>query len=70
MELDCTQRKDVELAKRKFEDFNIDESIYVVDNRQSLHFKQVFKVLENVGLSKQRIAITYNTKWLNCLMVQ
>ncbi len=38
--------KDIELAKRKFQDFKIDKSIYVVDMRQALHFKQVFKVLE------------------------
>ncbi len=41
--------KDVELARKKFEDFNIEKNIYVVDNRQSLHFKQVFKVLEKLG---------------------
>ncbi|MGA4605016.1 arginine--tRNA ligase [Pseudoalteromonas maricaloris] len=46
--------KDVELAKCKFEDFNIDENIYIVDNRQSLHFKQVFKVLENVGFKQAK----------------
>jgi arginyl-tRNA synthetase len=38
--------KDLELAKRKFSDFNIEKSIAVVDQRQSHHFAQVFKVLE------------------------
>jgi arginyl-tRNA synthetase len=41
--------KDVALAKKKFEEFKIEKSIYVVDERQSLHFKQVFKILENIG---------------------
>jgi arginyl-tRNA synthetase len=41
--------KDVELARRKFEDFQIAKSVYIVDNRQSHHFKQVFKVLEKLG---------------------
>jgi len=44
--------KDVELARRKFEEFGVDKNIYVVDNRQAHHFKQVFKVLEKVGFEK------------------
>lgn len=41
--------KDLALAKRKFEEFDVDRSIYVVDVRQSLHFQQVFKILELWG---------------------
>lgn len=41
--------KDLALAKRKFEQFRIDRSIYVVDVRQSLYFKQIFKILELWG---------------------
>ena len=41
--------KDLELARRKFEDHKVQKSIYVVDNRQSHHFKQVFKILEKMG---------------------
>lgn len=41
--------KDIELARRKFEDHQIQKSIYVVDVRQALHFKQVFRVLEKMG---------------------
>jgi hypothetical protein len=33
--------KDLALAKRKFDEFHIDQSIYVVDAAQTLHFKQV-----------------------------
>jgi arginyl-tRNA synthetase len=40
---------DLALAKRKFEDYHVDRSIYVVDVRQSLHFQQVFKILELWG---------------------
>ena len=46
--------KDLALAKRKFEQFGIDESIYVVDAAQSLHFKQVFKTLELMGYEQAR----------------
>ena len=41
--------KDLALAKDKFEKFKVDRSIYVVDNRQSLHFQQAFKILELWG---------------------
>ncbi len=44
--------KDVELAKRKFADFKIEKNIVVVDLRQELHFKQVFKVLERLGFAQ------------------
>jgi arginyl-tRNA synthetase len=40
---------DLALAKRKFEQYHVDRSIYVVDTRQSLHFQQVFKILELMG---------------------
>lgn len=46
--------KDLELARRKFEDQKVDKSIYVVDNRQALHFKQVFKTLEKMGFEKAK----------------
>jgi len=46
--------KDVELARRKFEEFGVDKNIYVVDNRQAHHFKQVFKVLEKIGFEKAK----------------
>jgi arginyl-tRNA synthetase len=40
---------DLALAKQKFEKYHVDRSIYVVDVRQSLHFQQVFKILELWG---------------------
>lgn len=41
--------KDLALAKDKFEKHKVDRSVYVVDNRQSLHFQQAFKILELWG---------------------
>ncbi|NMC45980.1 MAG: arginine--tRNA ligase [Chloroflexi bacterium] len=41
--------KDLPLAVKKFEEFHLDRSIYVVDVRQSLYLKQIFKVLELMG---------------------
>lgn len=38
--------RDLALARKKFEDYKVDRSLYVVDSAQSLHFKQVFKCLE------------------------
>lgn len=41
--------KDLALARRKFEQFHIDKSIYVVDSAQSFHFQQVFATLKMMG---------------------
>ncbi|MFM1847253.1 MAG: hypothetical protein RL417_727 [Pseudomonadota bacterium] len=41
--------RDLALARKKFEQYKIDRSIYVVDDQQTHHFKQVFKVLELAG---------------------
>jgi arginyl-tRNA synthetase len=41
--------KDLALARRKFDEFKIDRSIYVVGNEQNHHFRQVFKTLELMG---------------------
>ncbi len=46
--------KDIELAFSKFEEFKLDESIYIVDKRQAHHFKQVFKTLEHIGFPKAK----------------
>jgi arginyl-tRNA synthetase len=43
---------DLALAKQKFEKYHVDRSIYVVDTRQSLHFQQVFKILELWGFKQ------------------
>jgi arginyl-tRNA synthetase len=44
--------KDLPLAIRKFEQFNIDRSIYVIDVRQSLYLQQIFKLLELMGFKQ------------------
>ena len=44
--------KDLALARMKFEEFGIDRSIYVVDSRQSDHFKQVFLTLKKMGFEQ------------------
>lgn len=44
--------KDLALAQVKFEQYGVDRSIYVVDNRQSLHFQQAFKILELWGFKQ------------------
>lgn len=54
--------KDLELARRKFQDYKIHKNVYVVDVRQALHFKQVFKVLEKLGFphAKDCFHLQYN----------
>ena len=41
--------KDLALARLKFEEYRIDRSIYVVDVRQSDHFRHVFLTLKKMG---------------------
>ncbi len=51
--------KDIPLAKKKFEEYQIDKSIYVVDIRQEFYFKQLFKILELYGFHKNMIHYGY-----------
>lgn len=51
--------KDIPLAKKKFEEFGIDRSVYVVDIRQSLYLKQLFKILELYGFHKKMVHCGY-----------
>ncbi|MEM6294176.1 MAG: arginine--tRNA ligase [Myxococcota bacterium] len=44
--------KDLALANLKFTDYAIDRSIYVVDTRQSDHFKHVFLTLKKMGFEQ------------------
>ena len=46
--------KDLALAKRKFEKYKIDRSIYVVASPQTLYFQQLFKVLELWGFPQAK----------------
>ncbi|MFW6013577.1 MAG: arginine--tRNA ligase [Candidatus Nanoarchaeia archaeon] len=43
--------QDFFLAKKKFDDFSLDQSIYVVASEQDLHFQQLFKILELMDFS-------------------
>jgi arginyl-tRNA synthetase len=51
--------KDLPLAVKKFEQFNVDKSIVVVDLRQGLYFKQIFKILELMGFDKDMSHVGY-----------
>ncbi len=51
---------DLALASYKFEKYKLDSSIYVVDNRQSLYFKQLFKILELAGYNQETVFLGYD----------
>jgi len=51
--------KDIPLNVKKFKKFKVDKSIIVVDVRQSLYLKQVFKLLELIGLKKEMKHLSY-----------
>ncbi|EKE10944.1 MAG: hypothetical protein ACD_15C00172G0006 [uncultured bacterium] len=52
--------KDIPLAIKKFNEYGIDSSIIVVDIRQELYFKQIFKILELIGFEKKMRHIGYD----------
>jgi arginyl-tRNA synthetase len=41
--------QDTQMAKDDFEKYHYDKRVYVVDNRQSDYFKQLFKIIELLG---------------------
>lgn len=45
--------QDIYLAKKKFEEFSPEQSIYVTGNEQEYHFKVLFSVLEKLGLASR-----------------
>ncbi|MDD4271610.1 MAG: arginine--tRNA ligase [Patescibacteria group bacterium] len=50
---------DLALAEEKFKKYKIDKSIYIVDVRQGLYFKQLFKVLELLGFKQEMKHLSY-----------
>jgi len=50
---------DIPLAIEKIKKYDLDQSIYVVDCRQSLYFKQLFKILELVGYKQKMLHLGY-----------
>ncbi len=51
---------DLALALVKFELYDLEESIYVIDVRQSLHFKQLFKILVKLGYQQKLTHLSYD----------
>lgn len=50
---------DLALAKAKLEKYQPDRSIYVVDNRQTLYFQQLFKILELMGYKQKMVHLAF-----------
>ena len=46
--------KDLALARKRFELYDINKLIYVVGVEQKLHFKQIFKILEKAGFKEAK----------------
>ena len=44
--------QDINLARLKEEDFKMDRSVYVVGSEQTMHFKQLFRILKMLKVSK------------------
>ena len=56
--------KDIPLAFKKAQMFDFNESVYVVDSRQTFYFKQLFKVLQQCRFSCAVAAHYANKDWL------
>ena len=53
--------KDLPLGIKKFKKFRVKKSIYVVDKRQELYLKQIFKLLDLLGFAdKEKIHVSYD----------
>jgi arginyl-tRNA synthetase len=57
--------KDLPLAIRKFEEWRVDRSIYVIDVRQSLYLKQIFKTLELMGYDQAKKCYHFSYEIVN-----
>ena len=55
--------KDLDLLSKKFKDPKVEKSVLVVDTRQTLHFKQLFKTAELMGLraAEDSVHLSYET---------
>lgn len=51
--------QDLYLAKLKDEDYNPDNSIYIVGNEQDYHFKVLFTILKKMGFQKKLTHLSY-----------
>ena len=51
---------DLALASEKFKKYDLDDSMHVIDVRQSQYFKQLFKILELSGYKKSFTHISYD----------
>ncbi|PIZ55589.1 arginine--tRNA ligase [Candidatus Uhrbacteria bacterium CG_4_10_14_0_2_um_filter_41_7] len=52
--------KDLALAYKKDKQFSPDRQIFVVDNRQSLYFKQLFATLKLMGFQEKLVHLAYD----------
>ncbi|MEI6835213.1 MAG: arginine--tRNA ligase [Candidatus Falkowbacteria bacterium] len=51
---------DLALASAKFKKYQLKESIYIVDVRQSLYFSQLFKLVELLGYKEKMTHLSYD----------
>jgi arginyl-tRNA synthetase len=51
--------KDLALAKIKFKEYKVEESLYITGDEQDFYFKQLFKTLEIIGFKKPMVHISH-----------
>ncbi len=50
---------DVATIEERVDDFNVDKVVYIVDNRQSLHFEQVFRTSRLSGIAPDDVELIH-----------
>jgi len=56
--------EDLALVLHKFRDYpDLSRSVYVVDVRQSLHFTQIYKILEIAGYEQAKKCLHVPMNW-------
>ena len=51
--------KDLSLGQKKFREYKLDKSIYLIDSRQKLHMQQAFAILQQMGFEKEMYHLPY-----------
>jgi len=60
---------DLATVKFKAEKYNVNKAIYVTDDRQEAHFKQVFRIAQMVGWNMEFVHITFGIMSFNGIIL-
>ncbi|HPA58084.1 MAG TPA: arginine--tRNA ligase, partial [bacterium] len=56
---------DLATAKFKYENYSVNKAVYVTDDRQETHFKQVFRTAQRIGWNMEFVHVTFGIMSFN-----